>query len=397
MTCDMSGVVLLADEKSIASAAPRLESARLLPIDVESNGLHAYRARLCTLQIGVVEGEGDDVATVFVVDPIVAGDPALAPLARALGPEGPRKIVHDISFDVRILARHGLRLGNVFDTALAARFLGVQSTSLAAIAESRLGIKLEKTLQHHDWGARPLGPELFPYLEADVAHLPALARALLSEMETKGIVDEIEIETLYRLETALASGDDEDPRPAYARIRGVQDLDAPTLAVLRRLADVRERVARDHDRPPFKVMNNEAMIEISRLRPKTGAELVRVRGYPKSSRAIVVDEWMAAVEAGAHDADVPKDERERFLTPPPKPAREILEARRGREQRLTAWRRTEAKRREVDEQVILPGHCLQEIADHAPATPDALAAIGGIGAKRVERYGEELLRLTKGA
>ncbi len=397
MTAIMSPVTLLESEDAIAQAARTILSARQLPIDVESNGLHAYRARLCTLQIGVVQGSDDLVDPVLVVDPIVAGDHALAPLATALGPAGPRKIVHDLAFDARMLARHDLTLGNVFDTALAARFLGVMATSLAALAESRLGVVLEKTLQHHDWGARPLTQELRPYLAADVAHLPALARSLEDELQKRDIVEEVDAETLYRLSTALASRDDEDPRPAYARIKGAQDLEPRSLSVLRRVADVREMIARRQDRPTFKVMGNETLLEIARSRPKNVPELGRIRGFPRQLGAVVADLFLAAVEQGASEGDIPEEERRLYLTPPQKPPREVLEARRGREQRLTGWRRTEAKRREVDEQVILPGHCLQEIANGAPASMEALRAVGGIAECRLARYGADILRLVAGA
>jgi hypothetical protein len=41
--------------------------------------------------------------------------------------------------------------------------------------------------------------------------------------------------------------------------------------------------------------------------------------------------------------------------------------------------------------VILPGHCLQDLADVAEPSLEAVAAVPGIGAFRVERYGEGLL------
>jgi ribonuclease D len=70
----------------------------------------------------------------------------------------------------------------------------------------------------------------------------------------------------------------------------------------------------------------------------------------------------------------------------------VAKARRAREGRLTSWRRAEAKRRGVDEQVILPGHCLQDLADlDDGASLEEVARIPGIGAFRVTRHGAALV------
>ena len=394
--------ILVADSaRAIAEVARTIARASVVPIDVESNGLHAYRAALCTLQIGVVEGDGVEVAEVHVVDPVVAArsapiDEVLAPLRDALGASGPKKIVHDLGFDARILAKHALPLGNVFDTSLAARFLGVTSTSLAAIVQARLGVVLSKELQQHDWGKRPLDAESLPYLAADVAHLPAIARGLEEEVANKGIGPELEAETAWRLSTALAARDDDDPRPPWARIKGMQELDGPTLAVLRQLADVREEAARRWDVPPFKVIPNETLIALARKRPKSAYEARAVRGLDRGRGAAIVGELLSAIRRSERERDVPAAERDAFLAPPPPLSRAQIDARRGREHRLLRWRRAEAKRRGVDEQVVLPGHCVQELADRAPATREELATIGGIGAVRVERDAEAILAAVAG-
>ena len=153
--------VIVVDDAEVArTLAARAQSSAPLPLDVESNGLHAYRAVTCTVQVGLVGPDGVAVDEVVVLDPIIGGAAVLAAFRAVFGAAGPLKIVHDLAFDARMLARDGVPLANVFDTSLAARFLGVTSTSLASLVEARLGVKLEKGLQHHDWRRRPLGPEL---------------------------------------------------------------------------------------------------------------------------------------------------------------------------------------------------------------------------------------------
>jgi ATP-dependent DNA helicase RecQ len=62
--------------------------------------------------------------------------------------------------------------------------------------------------------------------------------------------------------------------------------------------------------------------------------------------------------------------------------------------RLKAWRLGEARTQSVPAYVILHDSTLIEIASLRPRDIDALARIGGIGAKKLERYGSALLAMT---
>jgi len=60
---------------------------------------------------------------------------------------------------------------------------------------------------------------------------------------------------------------------------------------------------------------------------------------------------------------------------------------------LKAWRRDEARSQGVPAYVILHDSTLAEIARRRPRHRDELAELGGIGVKKLERYGDALLRL----
>jgi ATP-dependent DNA helicase RecQ len=62
---------------------------------------------------------------------------------------------------------------------------------------------------------------------------------------------------------------------------------------------------------------------------------------------------------------------------------------------LRAWRYATAKERNVAAFVVFPDSTLAEIARVRPRTMDELANITGIGAKKLEAYGEALLEITK--
>ncbi|MEI6723524.1 MAG: DNA helicase RecQ [Betaproteobacteria bacterium] len=65
-------------------------------------------------------------------------------------------------------------------------------------------------------------------------------------------------------------------------------------------------------------------------------------------------------------------------------------------ERLKTWRGAEARSQSVPAYVVLHDSTLAEIARSRPVSLDALGGIGGIGAKKLERYGEALLGLIAG-
>jgi ribonuclease D len=392
---DIERVSLIADEEALREAAKRLGRAERVAIDIESNGLFKYRASLCTIQLAT----NDEIV---IVDTIAVSAGVLAPL---LGPNGPRKIVHDVAFDARILAETNVELGNVLDTSLAARMLGRTATGLASLLASELGITIDKKLQHHDWSERPLERHHLQYLAADVVHLGALAdklrgHVLASDQDgSSGIEQAIEEETRYRLAQAAVAARTVDPRPPYVRMKGIDRVPKEELPILRRLAEAREAKARSLDVPPYKVLGPDVLFAIAKARPKTHVELARVRGATNGHRArSMASDLLRAVLSGAADGPIPDEDRRLIERPRPPPA--TVKERRARESRLTAWRKGEAKKRGVDEQVVLPGHCLQDLVDlGAAATVDQIAAVAGLGRFRSARDGAALLALltTMGA
>ena len=54
------------------------------------------------------------------------------------------------------------------------------------------------------------------------------------------------------------------------------------------------------------------------------------------------------------------------------------------------WRKREAQKRDVDEQVVLPGHCVKEIAEPETTDVESVMAVAGFGVCRA-RYAEEIV------
>ena len=80
---------------------------------------------------------------------------------------------------------------------------------------------------------------------------------------------------------------------------------------MRELAGWRDSAARDLDRATFRVIGNEALLEIARKAPKTVAELTAIKGTPRALMERAGGEVLAAVRRGleAPEADLPQFQR----------------------------------------------------------------------------------------
>lgn len=353
---------------ALAPYVESLQKAEWLAVDSEGDGFHRYRSRLCMVQLAA---DGD----ARVVDPLAIED--IGPMAPLLTGDTPVKVLHDVSFDVKMLAGRGIGLGKVFDTSVAARYLSEPSTGLAALLSKYLDVDVDKGFQQADWGERPITDERLRYLLDDVRYLVTLARRLKGLAGEVDILDEIEEETRYAMRRALLP---EAVRAPWTRIKARKELRGYGLALLAALADAREAEAQEVDVPPFRVAPNAALQEAARRSVKTVRELKRVRGLRRMSS----ERLESALEAAKRDGPPV----EPTVKPPPPEMRKLRKA---REKALTEWRTKEAARRDVDVQVILPGHCLRDMAGLEDL--EALVEVDGLGEKRLTLYRDRLLEL----
>ena len=63
---------------------------------------------------------------------------------------------------------------------------------------------------------------------------------------------------------------------------------------------------------------------------------------------------------------------------------------------LKAWRAEVAREHNLPAYIVFHDSTLAEMAQLAPESLAALAQIGGVGAKKLEAYGREILRVVNG-
>jgi ribonuclease D len=342
-----------------------------LALDTEADGMFRYRARLCYVQLAA----GDAIA---IVDTLAVPVQRLAAL---LARSEPIKLIHDLAFDARMLAEYGVALGPVFDTSIAARFLGIKATGLKSLLASELGVDLDKSFQQADWGARPLPEAALPYLADDVRHLARLRAVLTARAEAADIHAEIAEECAYALREAAR------PRPqpsAFSRIPNTRELTPRARARLHLLAELRERLAEARDVPAGKLIPTAVLVASADSGSVSDATL---------GRFLAGDEQLAyrqALSEGDALQDAPEGELVRLYVPPPPPY--VVKLQKRRRALLVGFRDRAAAERGIDPQAVIPGHCINELVTEDVLDADSFARVPGFGARRTERYAEPLVR-----
>ena len=362
--------------EALRELAQTLRAEPLLGVDTEAAGYHRYFDRLSLLQVSSRTQN-------WLVDPFAVED--LSPLKDVLEDPSIEKIFHDADYDLRILDRDaGMGISGLFDTQIAAAFLGERALGLGTIVEKHLGIKLPKEFQRADWAERPLSEGMKQYAATDTAHLPDLRDRLKAALEQMGRLHWAQEEFLRREGTRWT--EPEDGKEAFMRIKGARDLAPRGLAILRELHAWREGVARERDQATFRILGNQALLEMSAAPPGSMRDLPSVTGISEGLAQRRGRDILAAVQRGL---DVPEDQRprwprgQRFERDPEQEAR--FEALRDARTRL-------ADQLNLDAGFLIPRATLEEIARAQPRTIDELAQVPGVRTWQVEAVGQGLLK-----
>ncbi len=342
-----------------------------MAVDTESNSLYAYREKVCLAQVSIPDAD-------FLIDPASADLGALGPMFADASIE---KVFHACEYDVISLRRDfGFTFANLFDTMWAARILGWPRVGLADILKARFGATLDKRWQRFNWGQRPLPAQALAYARLDTHYLLRLRDMQLRELRDRDRLDEAReiFDELAQSAAAPRGGAARDN--GFWRVKGATDLDPAAQAVLRELYLYREREARRLDRPPFKVVGDQTLIEIAQLRPTQLSQLRRVRGMTEGQVARHGRDLLLAVAHGAKAA------------PPRLPPRKSIDlAVLERYERLRQWRKRVAAQRGVEIDVVVGNAALMALARRRVRDANDLEGIQGLGAWRRKTYGPAIL------
>lgn len=298
---------LVTDTAGVEAVVEALRGESAFAIDTEFHRERTYFPRLALVQVAWPGG-------MALIDPL---ETDISALGSAFGPDTVA-VLHAADQDLEVL---DLTVGSVpsvmWDTQVAAGFLGMSSPSLASLCERMVGVRLAKGERMTDWLARPLADEQLAYAAADVAHLLEVRRRQLGELEARGrlqwALDEIE-ERRARPRTAR------DPELSWLRIKEARSLRGRSRGVVQAVAAWRERRAAELDLPVRFVLSDVAVVAVAQRAPSTRDQLVAIRGVDGRQLGGSAGEGLlaavaAGLEAGEPASAPPPAEMDRDLRP----------------------------------------------------------------------------------
>ena len=342
-------------------------------VDLEMDSLHHYQEKVCLIQVSTRTES-------WLIDPLALKD--LSPLAAPLGDPLIRIVMHGADYDIRSLHRDfGIEVENLFDTMLASRFLGITEFGLAALLKARFGIELNKKYQKADWSKRPLSLEMSAYAAADTSDLLPLYDQLNAELLEKGRLQWLEEECRLVCQARVT----EKEGPLFISCKGAGKIKGRSLAVLEELLQLRDRQARELDRPPFKVISVETLLETAEKRPRTLSDLSGIKGMTPGQIHRFGDRILAAVSVALA---LPEEHLPRF---PRQRREEPADGTKERLKRLKSWREQYSSMQGLEPGVVAPNWLLEAVADAHPASVAELDGIAGMREWQKGLYGQELL------
>lgn len=281
---------MITTHNELESLVERALQKDSVALDTEFIWERSYYPQLGLIQIALSNDE------CYLIDPTELTD--LSALGELLNNKKTIKILHDAPQDLAILQRAtGAVPQAVFDTKIAAGFCGLPGTmSLAALIEELLEINLAKSETRTNWLQRPLSDEQISYAEDDVRYLRAARVVLLSRVyspEVHSFMKEemdnfITAPGYYWLEDELR----------YTKVKGAGSLNKRSLAVLRELANWREKRARKADKPRGHIVPDQVLTHIARGPLTTEKEILLESTISKKAGKKYLAEILSAVNKG---------------------------------------------------------------------------------------------------
>lgn len=206
-------------------------------------------------------------------------------------------VVHAAQQDLEVLNYAcGSAPNKIFDTQVAAGFIGMSSPSLSTLVQNELKVTLTKGDRLTDWLRRPLTANQCSYAATDVEYLMSLHDILVKKLGALGRADWVDnaCEEL-RLKPAGPSS----PEDAWLKIKEVRTLKGSARGVAQALGQWRELRAMNANIPPRRVLSDMALLGISQAQPQSSEDLFRARGVEQRQLgAEMTREVLAAVAQG---------------------------------------------------------------------------------------------------
>ena len=353
-----------------------------LAIDTESDQFHAYRPRVCLIQLCA----GEHTA---LVDTLAFDVGASKPFRRVLSDHRVVKILHSAVNDLLGLKRDfGFEVRGIFDTELATHFLGYSFHGLSALMERFFDIKVSKKHQKFDWKRRPIPAQALQYAALDVAYLERLMVQLQAQLKQAGWL-EAHRQSCHALSLHVEVSERAFNPHGWRRISGAKELSKRGQAALEALWNWRHQLCTKVNQAAIFVASDRTLLMLAERRPR---ELSALRGCHLSRHT--VERYGSQIlqtlgAAGAKPRPAPMKKRKKETSSEPY-TQHVFKA-------LRLWRNTFAEEAKLSPELIANNDGLKALAQAHPRSLLDLAGIGVLLPWQIESFGNALLEALEKA
>jgi ribonuclease D len=284
--------------EKLAVLCQDLVDAPWLALDTEFLREKTYYSKFCLLQVATP-------SLVACVDPLALED--IDSLLDIIYDTTVVKVFHSARQDLEIFYHlRGSLPTPVFDTQVAAPLLGFQDNpGYAMLVSSWLNVNLTKEHTRTDWSCRPLSEGQVAYAADDVIYLAEIYQRMLKKLTDLGRLSWLKDDFDHLSDVTVYQA---NPELAWLRIRGLKKLTKKQLSVAQSLAQWRERIAQQENRPRNWLLRDDLIIDLARLQPNNVGELIKVRNLHERTVKRHGKALCALIEQAANQEPVPRDE-----------------------------------------------------------------------------------------
>ena len=225
---------------------------------------------------------------------------------------------------------------------------------------------------------------MLKYAQVDTHYLIKIRQRLAEDLKTNDLL-EIAEEDFARACKVHLHHKENNLAPCW-RINGAKKLPPQKAAVLSSLCDYREKVARETDRPVFKVIGAGTLLKLAEGSPTSKSQMLKMDLPGKKNIQRHANGLLEAIHAGmkAKPLHPPKKER-------------VDDSYLAREQALRNWRKVTARKMNVNSAVILPRELMYQVISENPQDQNELDLVLKDVPWRRKKFGEEILAVLQNA
>jgi ribonuclease D len=285
---------LVTDPKEVGRIAETLRQQKSIGVDTEFIRETTFFPKIALIQVATRE-------ETWLLDPTALNPSELAPFLSVLQDPNILKIMHAAHSDQECFyTAYGVLVSPVLDTSIAAALVGMgDNLGLGRLLKELVNVNLPKGRARARWLARPLSHELLEYASHDVAYLVEMGEVIEQKLRAKSRWE-------WALEESVvkASLFEVTPEEMARKLSKSGQMDMSHYPVLVELMKWREERARRGDLPRGWVADNETLVALSKVRPKSLEELRSFRGLsPKE----VNRSGLQILEAVQRGRDTPRE------------------------------------------------------------------------------------------